>query len=148
MKYFFSFLFLTICSLSYGQDNNTVSWTFESEKTGNNEYTIHLNATVKDGWYVYSQYLASDDGPVRTEIVLEENAALSLDGKSIEDGHKIEGFDNLFEMDIIKFKKDLKITQKVKITGPTTIKGYITFMTCNDEQCLPPSDVPFELKLK
>ena len=147
MKYFFALLFLTTCTLSYGQGNKTVSWTFESQKTGNNEYTIYLNAKVQDGWYVYSQYLESDDGPVRTEIVLDQNEALSLEGKSTEEGHKIEGFDKLFEMNITKFKKQLKIAQKVKTTGPTTIKGYVTFMTCNDEQCLPPHDVTFELKL-
>lgn len=147
MKYLFAALFLSLSSLTYAQ-NNTVSWTFESEKTGDNEYTIYLNATVQEGWYVYSQYLESDDGPVRTEIVLDKNEALSLDGKATEEGNKIEGFDALFEMNIIKFKKHLKIAQKVKITGSTTLKGYLTFMTCNDEQCLPPSDVPFELKLK
>ena len=147
MKYLFAALFLSLCSLTYGQ-NNTVSWTFESEKTGDKEYTIYLNATVQEGWYIYSQYLESDDGPVRTEIVLDKNEALSLDGNATEEGHKIEGFDSLFEMNVIKFKKQLKIAQKVKITGSTTVKGYITFMTCNDEQCLPPSDVAFELKLK
>ncbi len=148
MKYLFSILFLTFTTLSFAQTNNTTSWTFESKKTAPNEYTITMKATVKEGWYVYSQYLESDDGPIRTEIILEENEGIELVGKATEDGDKIAGFDDMFDMNIIKYKKHLTITQKVKAKKAKTFKGYITFMTCNDEQCLPPTDVSFEVKLK
>ncbi|BDS13954.1 protein-disulfide reductase DsbD N-terminal domain-containing protein [Aureispira anguillae] len=147
MKHLFVILLLAISTFSYGQ-NNTVSWAFESKKTGKNEYTLYLKATIKDGWYVYSQYLESDDGPVRTEIVLEDEGTISLDGKAVEEGQQIKGYDNLFDMNIIKYKKHLTITQKIHTKGDEKVKGYITFMTCNDEQCLPPTDVPFEIKLK
>ena len=147
MKYLYTIIFLISCALCYGQ-NNTVSWTFESKKTNAKEYTLIFNASIQEGWYVYSQFLESDDGPVPTELVLQENKAITLDGKANEEGQKIEGFDTLFEMNITKFKKNLKISQKIKTTGSTTIKGYLTFMTCNDEMCLPPSDVPFELQIK
>ncbi len=148
MKYLFCFLLFTFANNSFAQENNTVTWEIETKKDKKNEYSLNFNATVKEGWYVYSQYLESDDGPVRTEIVLEENSAITTEGKAAEEGNKIEGFDKLFEMNITKFKKHLKITQKVKTTGPATLKGYITFMTCNDEMCLPPSDYPFEIQLK
>jgi thiol:disulfide interchange protein DsbD len=147
MKYLYTIIFLISCALCYGQ-NNTVSWTFESKKTNSKEYTLIFNASIQEGWYVYSQFLESDDGPVPTELVLQENKNIALEGKANEEGQKIEGFDKLFEMNITKFKKNLKISQKIKTTGPTTIKGYLTFMTCNDEMCLPPSDVPFELQIK
>ncbi|WMX15535.1 MULTISPECIES: protein-disulfide reductase DsbD domain-containing protein [unclassified Aureispira] len=148
MKYLFSILLVTFSVLTYAQNNNTVSWSFESKKTASNEYTIQMKATIKDGWYVYSQYLESDDGPIRTAIVLEENAGVELVGKAEEEGNKVSGFDSLFDMDITKYKKQLIITQKIKASKVKTLKGYITFMTCNDEQCLPPTDVPFEIKLK
>lgn len=149
MKYLITICLLVFANLVYCQDgNNTVSWAFTSKKTSAKEYTIYMTATVKDGWYVYSQYLDSDDGPVRTQFVLDQNEAVTLDGKATEEGGKIEGFDELFEMNITKYKKQLVIAQKVKVTKATTIKGKITFMTCNDEQCLPPTDVPFEVKLK
>lgn len=148
MKYLFSILLVTFSVFTYAQNNNTVSWSFESKKTASNEYTIQMKATIKDGWYVYSQYLESDDGPIRTAIVLEENAGVELVGKAEEEGNKVSGFDSLFDMDITKYKKQLIITQKIKASKVKTLKGYITFMTCNDEQCLPPTDVPFEIKLK
>ena len=147
MKFLFALTCLVTSLSSYAQ-NNTVTWTIESKKTNSKEYSLIFNATIKDGWYVYSQFLESDEGPVPTEITLEENKNLALVGKAIEEGQKIEGFDKLFEMNITKFKKSLKINQKIKTSEPTTVKGYITFMTCNDEMCLPPTDVRFELHLK
>lgn len=148
MKYLFSILFLSFATLSFAQTNKVVSWTFESKKTAPNEYTVKLKATVNDGWYIYSQYLESDDGPIRTEIVLEENEEIELDGKATEEGSKVSGFDEMFDMNIVKYKKQVVFTQKVKAKKLEKFKGYITFMTCNDEQCLPPTDVPFEITLK
>lgn len=148
MKYLFSILFVTFTTLSFAQTNSIVSWTFESKKTAPNEYTIQIKATVKDGWYIYSQYLESDDGPIRTEIVLEENEGIVLIEKATEEGNQVSGFDEMFDMNIIKYKKQLVITQKVTAKKSKKFKGYITFMTCNDEQCLPPTDVPFEITLK
>ena len=148
MKYLFSILFVTLATLSFAQTNDIVSWAFESKKTAPNEYTIQMKATVDDGWYIYSQYLESDDGPIRTQIVLEENEGIELVEKAIEEGKKISGFDEMFDMNIIKYKKQLIITQKIKAKKLEKFKGYITFMTCNNEQCLPPTDVPFEIILK
>jgi thiol:disulfide interchange protein DsbD len=148
MKYLFSILFVTFATLSFAQTNNTTSWTFESKKTAPNEYTITIKATIKEGWYVYSQYLESDDGPVRTEIILDKNEGIELVEKATEEGNKVSGFDDMFGMNIIKYKKTLSITQKVKAKKGEKFKGFVTFMTCNDEQCLPPSDVPFEITLK
>jgi thiol:disulfide interchange protein DsbD len=148
MKYLFSILFVTFSTLSFAQTNNVVSWTFESKKTAPNEYTIKMKATVNDGWYIYSQYLESDDGPIRTEIVLEENEGIELIGKAEEEGNKVSGFDEMFDMNIVKYKKQVTFTQKVKAKKLENFKGYVTFMTCNDEQCLPPTDVEFEITLK
>lgn len=148
MKYLFSILFVTFTTLSFAQTNDVVSWTFESKKTAPNEYTVKMKAKVNDGWYIYSQYLESDDGPIRTEIVLEKNEAIELLGKATEEGSKVSGFDEMFDMNIVKYKKEVVFIQKVKAKKMEKFKGYITFMTCNDEQCLPPTDVSFEIKLK
>ena len=39
--------------------------------------------------------------------------------------------------------------QKVTVSqSPVTVTGYVTFMSCDDKQCLPPRDVEFALELK
>jgi thiol:disulfide interchange protein DsbD len=49
-------------------------------------------------------------------------------------------------MNVTKFETYYTIEQKIKITDPSKpITGYLNYMTCNDERCLPPVDVDFEL---
>jgi len=51
-------------------------------------------------------------------------------------------------MQLIKYGDEATFTQKVKVDPSVkTIKGYLTFMTCNDESCLPPKDIDFEIGL-
>ncbi len=39
--------------------------------------------------------------------------------------------------------------QKVTVTQyPAVVKGYVTFMSCDDKQCLPPRDVEFAVEIK
>ncbi len=127
---------------------NPVKWSYEAKKVADNTYDLIFTANISDGWYVYSQYLESDEGPIRTTFTYEDNAAVKLDGKNVEAGQKVEGYDDLFGMNIIKFKGKPTFTQRVKINGPTTFKGSVEFMTCDHERCLPPSDVPFRFDLK
>jgi Disulphide bond corrector protein DsbC len=133
---------------------NPVKWSYEAKKVadapkGELLYDLVFTAHISDGWYVYSQYLESDDGPIRTSFTYDEaNTLVKMDGKNVEDGHKYEGYDDLFGMNIIKFKGNTTFTQRVKISAPTTLKGSVEFMTCDHERCLPPSDVPFRFDLK
>lgn len=127
---------------------NPVKWSYEAKKVSDNVYDLVFTANISDGWYVYSQYLESDDGPIRTSFTYDENAAVKMDGKNLEDGHKHEGYDDLFGMTIIKFSGKPTFTQRVKITKPTTFSGHLEFMTCDNERCLPPSEVPFQFDLK
>lgn len=146
------FLTLAIFSLqfnSFAQQDPT-KWTFSVEKVENteNEYKVIFDVVLEPKWSIYSQHLESEDGPVATSFSFEETEGLELLGKVEELGDKIEGFDDLFEMNIAKYKKHVKFVQKVKIKAAATLKGYATFMTCDDHQCLPPKDVDFAINVK
>lgn len=125
-----------------------VKWSYEAKKVTDGQYDLVFTANISDGWYVYSQYLESDDGPIRTSFTFDENPAAKMEGKNVEDGHKYEGYDDLFGMNIIKFKGKTTFTQRVKITAPTKLKGSLEFMTCDSERCLPPAEVSFQFDLK
>lgn len=104
---------------------------------------IHFKAIIDKGWYVYSQY-NNPEGPVPTTLVLEENSPHQLLGKATENGHKLELNDPVFGMKVIKFKDDFSLTQKIKITDKQkAVKGYLEFMTCDNEKCLPPEQLDF-----
>ena len=131
------------------QIHNPVKWNTSHEQTADGEFDLIFTATIDDGWSVYSQYLESDDGPVRTTFEFEKGDGYSLVGKNVETGNKKEGYDELFDMNVIKFFKKVVFTQKIKITDYTKpIVGYLEFMTCDATKCLPPDMVDFEFKLE
>ncbi len=148
MKTISFFLFNFLVFAVFAQTNSTVQWQAESIKKDKKTVQLVLTASVQDGWYIYSQYLESDDGPVRTSLNIEMNQALQSLGKATEEGNKMEGFDILFDMNITKYKKQLIIRQNIQVDEPTTLKGFVTYMSCNDEMCLPPTDYYFEIPLK
>ncbi|MGB1242013.1 MAG: cytochrome c biogenesis protein CcdA, partial [Chitinophagales bacterium] len=122
-----------------------VHWSFQKRDLGNGEYLLSFKAKIDDGWYIYSQDLA-DGGPLPTEFYFEPNGNISFTHpkpKEISD-HKKEGYDNFFEMEVIKFGKEVTFEQQIKSTNPATeISGHVRFMTCDAERCLPPQNVEF-----
>ena len=73
-----------------------------------------------------------------------ESPLYSLKGDMKEDGKAIEGMDELFGIAVKKFKERAVFTQRVEVKeGLQEISGYIEFMSCNDEMCLPPREIPF-----
>ena len=125
-----------------------VKWAWESKDVGNGEYDLVFTATIGEGWSVYSQYLESDDGPVPTGFYFEEGDHYTKVGKNEESGNVKTKYDKVFEMNLTKFTETGIFTQRVKATDASTpIKGYLEFMTCNDERCLPPTEVDFAIAL-
>ncbi len=141
-------LLLFLAGQSNAQILEPVEWSFDSEYVGNDEFDLISTATIDKGWYVYSQDV-SDDGPVPTTFTFEPKASrYELVGRTKEDGKFIEGYDKVFEMNVKKFKEKVVFTQRVKVKKPrATVKGFLEFMTCDDEKCLPPEEVEFKFKL-
>ncbi len=141
-------LFLSlIAAITFAQ--SPVKWTFEAKCLGGGQYSLIATATIQDGNYTYSQFLSSDDGPRATSFEYVKGSHFSLEGKSVESGDRMELNDPMFDnMRIVKYKHRFVCTQKVKVSDPTKpITGYVTYMSCNDSQCLPPRDVDFRYLL-
>lgn len=148
MRYCKILLFLLISSFVVAQELDPVSWSYNIEQIEGDEYLLVFKAEIEPGWTVYSQF-TSDDGPVPTSLNFESEGVSKV-GESVEKGSKKEGFDKIFEVDVIKFLADepFIIEQKIKIdAGVENVVGYLTYMTCDKEKCLPPSDVEFDLSL-
>lgn len=140
---FFSFLFSTNINAQ-----NPVKWDFVAKKIQDVEYEITFTAMVDPGWSIYSQH-TDPSGPVPTAFIFEENTNLEFIGKPVETGKKKEAFDELFGVKVIKFNGTVNFTQKVKVkSGAKAVSGYLEFMSCDDEKCLPPKEVEFNIALK
>lgn len=131
---------------SYGQAESPVKWDVSAE-VGDKVVTITYAATIDKGWYVYSQHLESDLGPVPTSVNIEDESIKAI-GKIEEEGNKKEGFDKYFSMNIVKYADKLTLVQKIERTSDLkNVKGYVEFMTCNDSQCLPPTEIDFDIAI-
>jgi thiol:disulfide interchange protein DsbD len=50
-------------------------------------------------------------------------------------------------MNIVKFSGEPTFTQRVTARAGTVLSGYLEFMTCDEEKCLPPVSVDFSIGL-
>lgn len=143
-----TFLLLCLSTFSLLGQDSPVTYTWEAKALGGNEYELVFKAKIQDGWYTYSQYLESEDGPIPTSINFESNNETKI-GKATEQtskaAYKVSGFDEMFDMNITKYKKDLVIQQKIKVKDPSKpVAGYLEYMTCDNTKCMPPTAVEFE----
>jgi len=127
---------------------NPIKWSFTAKDAGNCQVDLIFTGVLDEGWYTYSQFLESEDGPVATSITFQENPGFKLVGKAKESGEIIKVHDAIFNMNLTKFKHKAILTQRVEVLDHSKpISGYITYMTCNDEMCLPPKDADFSFKI-
>jgi thiol:disulfide interchange protein DsbD len=124
---------------------NPVSWEFESKKLNDSEYELTFIANIDEHWAVYSQYI-EEGGPIPTSFIFEESEAFTLIDSVIEaEENRVTKHDPVFDMMLSKFYDKGVFTQKIRLlTEETVIKGELSYMTCDDEKCLAPTDVPFE----
>lgn len=138
----FSCLFLT---LPYFLGQNHVQWTFEYDK---NQQSLIFKGKIDKHWHLYSQRTPKYAGPVPVSINLEKNKNFKIKGKSVEISAPIELYDNNFESKVFIFENDFESHLKVrpKKNRSVTFEGVITYMVCNDSQCLPPIDKKFKIE--
>lgn len=144
MKFLFTILGFCLLQIASAQSDKVAKWTASVRQDGPNTYILTLKATIDKGFYVYSQFLKSDNGPVKTTVRLDDDSNIKSVDTGSEDGHKKEGYDKVFEMNLIKFSEQLTITKRITTKSKLEkISGTIEFMTCNDEMCYPPAEVSF-----
>ena len=139
---------IVLIGLQVMAQENPVKWTFDSKKTAAGAYEIRLNATVPSPWHIYSQKTPKG-GPIPTKIQFKVNPLVTLSGSVQEEGEVQKVFDKNFEVDVIYFAGDAKFLQTVKLKSAvkTRVQGSVEYMVCNDELCLQPVTVPFDILL-
>lgn len=145
MKKLISFLLLSFVVLGLqAQIMDPVKFKTELKNVSDTEAEIVFTATIDNGWHVYSTELG-DGGPISATFNVEKKSGVELVGKLKPVGKEIDTFDKLFEMKVRYFEHTAKFVQKLKLTGGAyAIEGYLEYGACNDESCLPPTEVPFK----
>ncbi len=137
-------LFLILLSV-FGQAQiiEPIKWTTESEQNGN-EVELIFKANIDKGWHLYDTYLP-EGGPIATSIVYEDSTLFDFVGELVKEPLPEEHFDNTFQLTLRYFSKEAVLKQKIKLKSdaPVEINGYVMYMGCNDETCLPPNEAEF-----
>ena len=123
-----------------------MTWDVEVVQGEGNEYEIRFEASITEGWYIYSQDNDPNAGPIPTTIEFNENADIVFEGGIIEESsHLKEGLDPIWNQVIKKYSDEVSFVQSFTVSESTSIEGYYEYMTCNDESCMPPEYVEFSL---
>lgn len=142
------FLMLLACLPMLAQIQDPVQFKTELKTLSDTELQIVFTGKIDDGWHVYSTDLP-EGGPISATFNTDKMEGLELVGKLMPQGAEIENFDKVFEMKLRYFEKTATFVQKLKVTAPNyQIEGYLEYGACNDENCLPPTEVSFKFSGK
>mgnify|MGYP000918373002 FL=1 len=147
-KILFSVIVSFLAFAAYAQIQEPVKFKTELKNVSATEVEIVFTASIEQGWHVYSTDLG-DGGPISATFNTDKLAGAQLDGKLRPVGKEIASFDKLFEMDVRYFEHTAQFVQKLKLTGGDyQVTGYLEYGACNDENCLPPTQVEFSFSGK
>ena len=143
-KSIFSILLLLFAVVVQAQIQEPVKFKSELKTLQAGEAEVVFTGTIDKGWHVYSTDLG-DGGPISATFNVESISGAELVGKLKPVGKEVAAFDKLFEMKVRYFENTAQFVQKLKLTGGEyKVEGFLEYGACNDENCLPPTQVPFK----
>lgn len=137
-------IFLLLFTLfTQAQIHEPIQFNSELKTLSAGEAEVIFTGTIEEGWHVYSTDLG-DGGPISATFNIDKLSGAELAGKLKPVGKEISSFDKLFEMKVRYFEHKVQFVQKLKLTGGAySVEGYLEYGACNDENCLPPTQVSF-----
>ena len=145
MKKVLSFmLLLMIAWAAEAQILTPVKWEIKLEDSDSSVKTLLFSAKLDNGWHLYDMNLP-EGGPISTSFNYEMLKGAKTVGSPVPSKKATTVYDEQFEMNLSWYAHEVSFTQKLEITNPKAFKveGYVEFMACNDENCLPPDKESF-----
>jgi len=118
-----------------------VTWSVATRRVSGNVHEISWTAEIAEGWTVYSQHVDAG-GPVPTTFAFDPADGIELDGPIQEKGKRKSGIDPAFGVEVTKFLAPRATwVQRVRVSdNEAAVTGYLEFMSCDAEMCLPPEE--------
>ena len=139
-------LLAVIAIAASAQMQDPVHFSLSQKKVAPDEIEVTFSGKIDAGWHVYSTALPAD-GPISATITTEKNEGAAPKGSLGHRGKEINQYDNMFGMNLRFFENSVTFYQRYKLTGKTYhVKGYLEYGSCNDEMCMPPTQVEFDFK--
>lgn len=134
-------LMLMVSILVQAQIQNPAKFSVQLKAGKTAEAELVFTGKIAAGWHVYSTNLPGG-GPTSATFNVEKLDGVELVGKLTPRGKEIKNFDKTFEMQLRYFENSVQFVQKIRFTKPQyALKGYLEYGACNDQSCLPPTQV-------
>ena len=147
-KIWFSLIISFLAFAVHAQIQEPVKFKTEWKNVSAAEVEVVFTATIDPGWHVYSTDLG-DGGPISATFNTDKLVGAELSGKLRPVGKEVSSFDKPFEMNVRYFEHTAQFVQKLRLTGGDyQVTGYLEYGACNDENCLPPTQVEFRFSGK
>jgi thiol:disulfide interchange protein len=140
------FVVLLMSQFSIGQIFEPISWSHELKITGKTTGEIIHKATIENNWHLYGMNIP-ENGPRPTRIVYEKLVNAEKSGGIVSKSKLLEVYDKSFQMNLTWYANEAVFVQKItfKDASKVLVEGYVEFMACDDERCLPPAQDEFSL---
>lgn len=143
-------LLFTLCVLAtasaLAQFYNPVTFKVKEKVLDGDVLEVRFQGTVEAGWHVYGTDIA-DGGPTKAELTLEKQQGIKPEGALQATGNVQKKMDEMFGMEVSYMEGTAEFVQRFVITEPEyEVSGYLTYGACNDENCMPPTNVEFNFK--
>ena len=147
MKKITSLLLLWVMALPLlAQMQEPVKFSVAQNKLSDSEFEIVFTGNIDPGWHVYSTDIP-EGGPTPATINFDEQKGVEPVGKLTARGSVHKAFDELFGMEVTYMEGTAVFVQKMRITEASySVKGYLNYGACNDQNCMPPTNVEFSFE--
>lgn len=138
-----SFLLIFFFNLFIVSGQDEISW---SVKVSEKHDEVIIRADLSEGWHLYSRRNKMDFGPFPVSFEFEKNANIELVGEVVEPEPIVVNDEN-FKSEMAMFSGSPEFIQKIKVLNSGTVQLTVSYMICNDRQCLPLRDEVFTIQL-
>ena len=136
---------LCVAMVTFAQMHDPIKCETAWDIVNDNVAELRISAAIDAGWHLYSTE-QGEDGPTPATLTVETLEGASLDGKLGFEGKEITKYDDMFGMEVRYFENKVTFVQRFAITDGYKVQGYFQYGACNDENCLPPTNVEFNFK--
>ncbi len=132
--------------LAHAQIIEPITWSFSSNRDGR-DVELEFKASIDKGWHLYDTSLP-EGGPIATQVVYNDSSRFEFQGELMKTPQPVQKFDSTFQMDLRYFSDEATLKQSIRLKSdePVEISGYVLFMGCDDETCLPPNEAAFSFQ--
>lgn len=130
-------LCLALVATAAAQINFSVSY----KRVSPTEVDVVFTGSIQRGWHVYSTGIPAG-GPTAASFGIDKADGVEAAGPLKPGPGAHNAHDAVFDMDVTFFENHAQFTQRLRLTKKDySLRGYLRYGACNDENCLPPTTV-------